>query len=66
MHFNRHQGYIVHEGFTKICNAHIDLPKLALCEGRVEVRIQGSVHTIQILLKMEVFFSVFKKIHVQM
>ena len=39
MDFNTHQGYIVHERFTKICNAHIELPKSALCEGRVEVRI---------------------------
>lgn len=66
MDFNRHQGYIVHEGFTKICNAHIDLPKSAMCDGTAEVRIQGSVHTIPILLKMEVFFSVFKRIHVRM
>ena len=39
MDFNRHQGYIVHEGFTKICNARIDLPKSALCDGTAEVRI---------------------------
>ena len=39
MDFNRHQGYIEHEEFSKICNAHTDLPKSALCEGTAEVRI---------------------------